>query len=100
VIKLVLLLALGAAVCRSLTGRWPWDLIRPWLQGPGADPSARARTLLGVAPEATREDILSAHRRLLFEVHPDRGGNAALVHEANAARDLLLARLGAANRPA
>ncbi|MFM6831362.1 MAG: molecular chaperone DnaJ, partial [Novosphingobium sp.] len=32
-------------------------------------------------------------RRLIAQVHPDRGGSNEAVHEANAARDLLLARL-------
>jgi len=98
--KVLVFLLLASVACRSLTGRWPWQVIAPWLRS--ADPgraATRACTLLGVADDASREDILAAHRKLLFEVHPDRGGNAALVHEANAARDLLLARLGPANRP-
>jgi curved DNA-binding protein CbpA len=53
----------------------------------------RARNLLGVGPDAPREQIIEAHRRLLALVHPDRGGSNEAVHEANAARDLLLARL-------
>jgi hypothetical protein len=32
----------------------------------------------------------------MLKVHPDRGGTSDAVHEANAARDLLLARI--ANR--
>jgi chromosome partitioning protein len=48
---------------------------------------------LGVAKTARRETIIEAHRALLALVHPDRGGSSEQVHEANAARDLLLARL-------
>ena len=40
-----------------------------------------------------RDEIVEAHRRLLGMVHPDRGGTSAQVHEANAARDLLLDQL-------
>lgn len=74
---------------RLLAGRWPWQpktTVRERKLG-------EARRLLGLAPGATREDVQSAHRRLLASVHPDRGGSSAQVHEANAARDLLLAHL-------
>ena len=53
----------------------------------------RARKLLGVSAKASREDILLAHRQLVTLVHPDRGGSNSQVHEANAARDLLLDQL-------
>jgi hypothetical protein len=89
-IKLIMLLVLGSIACKSLSGHWPWELMR------AADRSAaeaRARTLLGVSRNASREDIIDAHRRRLTQVHPDRGGTSAAVHEAAAARDLLLTRL-------
>lgn len=89
-IKLIMLVVLGSIACKSLSGHWPWELMR------AADRSAaeaRARSLLGVARAANREDIIDAHRRRLTQVHPDRGGSSAAVHEATAARDLLLARL-------
>lgn len=89
-IKLILLAVLGSIACKSLSGHWPWELMR------AADRSAaeaRARALLGVARGASREEIIEAHRRRLGQVHPDRGGSNSAVHEATAARDLLLARL-------
>jgi hypothetical protein len=52
-----------------------------------------ARQVLGVAPEATAEDIRAAHRRLIAAVHPDRGGSLELTRQINAARDLLLRRV-------
>ena len=90
IVKLIMLLALASIACKSLSGHWPWELMR------AADRSAaeaRARSLLGVSRGASREDIIDAHRRRLTQVHPDRGGSSAAVHEAAAARDLLLARL-------
>ena len=35
----------------------------------------------------------AGHKRLIAMVHPDRGGTDGQVHEANAARDLLLDEL-------
>ncbi len=88
--KLLLLVILAGAACRMLTGRWPWEL---WTWSERSQKEAQARTLLGVEAVATREAIGDAHRRLLAKVHPDRGGSNEAVHQANAARDLLLARL-------
>lgn len=88
--KFLFLAALACLAVKLLAGRWPWEL---W--GPNARDAAekRARNLLGLTAEAGYDDIIDAHRRLLLKVHPDRGGTADAVHEANAARDLLLARI-------
>ncbi|MDE2404826.1 MAG: J domain-containing protein [Sphingomonadales bacterium] len=93
--RLLVLLLLASLACKSLTGTWPWVLLRRYVLIAPAGAAARARALLGVRADAGREDIIAAHRKLLFEVHPDRGGDESLVHEANAARDLLLATLPA-----
>ena len=88
--KLLWFLVLAVLACRLLTRRWPWELIG----GPRRlDPKRRARALLGVSENAGHADIVEAHRRLLAMVHPDRGGTNEQVHEANAARDLLLGAL-------
>jgi hypothetical protein len=88
--KLLVLIALALVTWKLVTGRWPWQ---PKLTSRRSALRQRAQTLLGVTPEASRRDILDAHRRLLATVHPDRGGSNELVHEANAARDVLLADL-------
>ena len=51
---------------------------------------AEAAELLGVAPDADREAILAAYRRLMARNHPDAGGSTGLAARINAARDLLL----------
>ena len=90
--KIILLLALAIYGCKRLTGRWPWQIWRDMDQrGMAAPEKGRARALLGVPPAASRSEIIEAHKRLIARVHPDRGGSASLVHEANSARDLLLA---------
>jgi len=90
VAKLILAIALACLACRIVTRRWPWEL---WTISERSQAEARARALLGVDRSARRETILDAHRRLIARVHPDRGGSSDAVHAANAARDLLLARL-------
>lgn len=94
--KLIPLLIIAAMGCKLLLGRWPWEMLAlsQMKNGPQATRSmAKARTLLGVSPAASRADIIEAHKRLLVQVHPDRGGSEALVYEANEARDLLLAQV-------
>lgn len=88
--KFLFLAALACLAVKMLAGRWPWEL---W--GPNAKALAekRARNLLGLSSMANHDEIIDAHRRLLMKVHPDRGGTTDAVHEANAARDLLLARI-------
>jgi hypothetical protein len=87
--KIIALLIIASMGCKLLLGRWPWQMLALPQATRGM---AQARTLLGVSPTASRTDIIEAHKRLLVQVHPDRGGSEALVYEANAARDLLLAR--------
>ena len=93
--RMFLLLFLVSAGIKAVCGRWPWQMLELRPRRPG---SAQARMLLGVDDLATRSDIVDAHRRLIVRVHPDRGGTESLVHEANAARDLLLAELGERNK--
>jgi DnaJ family protein C protein 19 len=88
--KLLTLALIAILGCKVLTGCWPWELLRASAHSPE---EARARALLGLGKTARREEIIDAHRRLLTRVHPDKGGTGEQVLEANAARDLLLARL-------
>ena len=69
-----------------------------WRERGGPPPGAssdgmsedEARAVLGVGPDATREEIVTAHRRLMQRLHPDRGGSDYLAAKLNAAKDLLL----------
>lgn len=87
---LVVAVVIGIA-CKLAFGKWPWE----FLSGNSTRQQAvsRARKLLGVSPAASRQEVLEAHKRLVAVVHPDRGGTNAQVHEANAARDLLIGEL-------
>lgn len=90
-IRILVLLALASLACRWALGKWPWDYLRRASTRQQA--VFRARKLLGIAAGANRDEIIAAHRRLVAMVHPDRGGSSDQVHEANAARDLLLDEL-------
>lgn len=65
-----------------------WRMLRP---KPALSAEARARRLLGVTPRDDADAIRAAHRRLMAEAHPDRGGSPERARALNAARDTLLA---------
>ncbi len=87
--RILFFAAIALLVWKLLLGRWPWEPKRRIR----AQAVSRARKLLGVSAAASREDVIAAHKRLVAMVHPDRGGSNEQVHEANAARDLLLNEL-------
>jgi curved DNA-binding protein CbpA len=49
-----------------------------------------ARSILGVGPEATPEEVQAAYTRLMRLAHPDKGGTSGLAAQLNAARDRLI----------
>jgi hypothetical protein len=49
-----------------------------------------AREILGLGPDATHDDIVAAHRRLMQKVHPDHGGSDFLAAQINRAKAVLL----------
>ncbi len=97
----------GAAVA-GLRGAWAptvvlvvlglWSAATTRQGGPTAPRPTRgdrmsteeARSILGVGPDATAEEIQAAYTRLMRLAHPDKGGTTGLAAQLNAARDRLL----------
>ena len=84
-IKLILFLALAVAAYLFVTGQLKSGRNRLSL--------AEARDVLGLAADADAAAVRAAHRRIVAQVHPDKGGTADLTARVNAARDTLLAAL-------
>jgi len=91
VTRFIILAVVVSLLCRWVFGRWPWEFLRA--KPTQAQEVFRARKLLGVSAEASHAQIIEAHKRLVRQVHPDMGGTTAQVHEANAARDMLIDNL-------
>ena len=87
-IRLLVIAAVICIGCKLAFGKWPWEFAGQ--KSTRQQALMRARKLLGVSASASRQEVLDAHKRLIAMVHPDRGGTNAGVHEANAARDLLI----------
>ncbi|MDZ7825741.1 MAG: molecular chaperone DnaJ [Gammaproteobacteria bacterium] len=56
----------------------------------GQMPRSEALAVLGLEDDPDRDTIIRAHRRLMQQFHPDRGGSDYLAAQLNRAKDRLL----------
>ncbi len=54
-----------------------------------------AAEVLGLEEGASADEVRAAHKKLIGQIHPDKGGTDYLASKINEARDLLLRRLEA-----
>jgi DnaJ family protein C protein 19 len=50
----------------------------------------KAYEVLGIKTGSRKEEIITAHKRMMHKLHPDRGGSDYLAAEINQAKDTLL----------
>jgi hypothetical protein len=72
--------------------REQWEHPRSRTRSPrsGAMSREEALAVLGLKQDATAEAVRAAHRKLMKELHPDRGGSDYLAAKVNQAKDVLL----------
>ena len=52
----------------------------------------QALQVLGLKSDASRDEIVEAHRKLIAKLHPDKGGSDYLAAQINLAKKVLLSR--------
>lgn len=80
----------AAQAAKTIHGMMNGDKNRAAPPDPGPMDRARALQVLGLEDGCTKDEINTAWKRLMENVHPDHGGSDYLAAEINRARDVLL----------
>lgn len=65
----------------------------PSAQTRAAMKAEEAALVLGVAVDASADEIRTAHKKLIAQLHPDRGGTDYLAAQINDARAVLMSKI-------
>ena len=93
------LIAGSVALALFSGGPMPWERFRAQARAStgasapragGKMSRAEALSVLGLSEGASEDEIRAAHRRLIKQSHPDKGGTSYLAAKINEAKDVLL----------
>ncbi len=69
---------------------WPFESQPGHSANTGDMSTDEALSILGLESNASEEDIVLAHRKLMAKLHPDKGGSDYLATKINQAKDYLI----------
>lgn len=100
-LALMILVAAGGVTAIELWRERAVKSMSDMAPGAGMAPSPRvamgveeAAAILGVPADASDDDVRAAHRKLIGQLHPDKGGTDYLAAKINDARNIMLEKRG------
>jgi hypothetical protein len=100
-LALMILVAAGGVTAIELWRERAIKAMNDMAPGAGTAPAPRtamtvdeAAAVLGVATDASDEDVRAAHKKLIGQLHPDKGGTDYLAAKINDARKIMLESRG------
>ena len=100
-LALMILVAAGGVTAIELWRERAVKSMSDMAPGAGMAPAPRAAmgveeaaAILGVAVDASDDDVRTAHRKLIGQLHPDKGGTDYLAAKINDARNIMLEKRG------
>lgn len=100
-LALMILVAAGGVTAIELWRERAIKFMNDMAPGAGSSPALRASmtldeaaAVLGVAVDASDDDVRAAHRKLIGQLHPDKGGSDYLAAKINDARKFMLEKRG------
>lgn len=100
-LALMILVAAGGVTAIELWRERAIKSLNDMAPGAGTAPMGRtalsveeAAAILGVLVDASDEDVKTAHKKLISQLHPDKGGTDYLAAKINDARKFMLEKRG------
>lgn len=100
-LALMILVAAGGVTAIEIWRERAVRSLNDFAPGAGAAPGPQtaasveeAASVLGVSIDASDEEVRAAHKKLIGQLHPDRGGTDYLAAKINDARNIMLEKRG------